>query len=141
MNIVGVMNIVGGIYRVRTILVRPPKVKIVLYVGDGFFLWFNTIARNRPGQFEVQAAECPEITRECFLDYGVRATRLASSTGLGSKPAAEPPFAGVQFPNKPPPERGQSPPKAMGTGSERSPVCASCCRARAAAVRLALYCA
>jgi len=116
-------------------------VKIVLYVGDGFFLWFNTIARNRPGQFEVQAAECPEITCECFLDCGVRANkaRLLHAAWIETSGAAA--IHRVQFPNKPPPERGQSPPKAMGTGSERSPVCASCCRARAAAVRLALYCA
>jgi hypothetical protein len=64
------VNVVGGIYRVHTSLVKPPKEKIVLYVGDGLFLWFNTVARQRPGQLCTQAAECPEITRECYLDCG-----------------------------------------------------------------------
>jgi hypothetical protein len=58
------------IYRVRTILVTPPKEKIVLYAGDGYFLWFNTRARERPGQLCVQPGECPEIARECYLDCG-----------------------------------------------------------------------
>jgi hypothetical protein len=62
------VNVVGGIYRVRTILVKPPKEKIVLYTGDGFFLWFNTVARERPGQLYVRPGECPEVTRECYLD-------------------------------------------------------------------------
>jgi hypothetical protein len=61
---------VGGIYRVWTALVKPPKEKIVLYVGNGFFLWFNTKPRNRPGQLCVQPGECPGITRECYLDCG-----------------------------------------------------------------------
>jgi hypothetical protein len=64
------VNVVGGVYRVRTTLVTPPKDKIVLYVGDRFFLWFNTNARQRPGQLRVQPGECPEIIRECYLDCG-----------------------------------------------------------------------
>jgi hypothetical protein len=61
---------VGGVYRIRTILVKPPKEKIVLYVGDGFFLWFNTRARQQPGQLRVLPGECPEISHECYLDCG-----------------------------------------------------------------------
>ena len=60
--------IVGTVYRVRTVLTNPPKDKIVLYVGDGFFLWFNTDPRQRPGQMLVKARECPEIRHDSYLD-------------------------------------------------------------------------
>lgn len=61
---------VGGIYRISTVLTKPPKEKIVLYVGSSYFLWFNTEARNRPGQLAVATGECPEIVHACFLDCG-----------------------------------------------------------------------
>jgi hypothetical protein len=59
---------VGAIYRVRTVLVTPPKDKIVLYVGNEFFLWFNTVAKQQTGQLCVQPGECPEIIHECYLN-------------------------------------------------------------------------
>jgi len=59
---------VGAIYRIRTVLAKPPKEKIVLYVGNDFFLWFNTKAKQQTGQLCVQPGECPEITRVCYLD-------------------------------------------------------------------------
>jgi hypothetical protein len=61
---------IGAIYRVRTVLAKPPKEKIVLYVGSEFFLWFNTKARQGPGQLCVQPGECPEISQECYLNCG-----------------------------------------------------------------------
>jgi hypothetical protein len=69
---------IGAIYRVRTVLTKPPKEKIVLYVGDDWFLWFNTTARQRTGQLCVQPRECPEITRQCYLDCG-RVTLFADA--------------------------------------------------------------
>jgi hypothetical protein len=61
--------ITGHVYRVRTTLVDPPKNEIVLCVG-GFFLWFNTEPRQRPGQMKVISREAPGITRDCHLDCG-----------------------------------------------------------------------
>jgi hypothetical protein len=61
---------VGGVYRIRTVLTKPPKEKVVLYVGNDYFLWFNTEARQRPGQLAVKRGECPEIVHACFLDCG-----------------------------------------------------------------------
>jgi hypothetical protein len=59
---------VGAIYRIRTVLAKPPKEKIVLYVGNEFFLWFNTVAKQQTGQLCVQPGECPEIKHECYLN-------------------------------------------------------------------------
>jgi hypothetical protein len=59
---------VGAIYRIRTVLVTPPKDKIVLYVGNDWFLWFNTTARQGPGQLCTQPGECPEIIKQCYLN-------------------------------------------------------------------------
>jgi hypothetical protein len=61
---------VGDIFRIRTTLVTPPKQKIVVYVGSGLFLWFNTEARQRPAQMSVSSGEVPGISRDCFLDCG-----------------------------------------------------------------------
>jgi hypothetical protein len=78
---------VGCIYRIRTILSKPPKEKIVLYVGSDYFLWFNTEARKRPAQLPVSRGECPEIIHACYLDSG-RVTvfsqaELAAATDCG----------------------------------------------------------
>lgn len=59
---------VGAIYRIRTVLVTPPKEKIVLYVGNDWFLWFNTLAKQQTGQLCVQPGECPEIKHESYLN-------------------------------------------------------------------------
>ena len=58
----------GGIYRIHTILTTPPKEKIVLYVGDGLFFWFNTNARQHPGQLAVKRGERPAIIHDCYLN-------------------------------------------------------------------------
>jgi hypothetical protein len=86
--------IVGEIVRVRTTLTRPPKHKIVLFVGteQSLFLWFNTEPRQRPGQMPVAPREVPGISRDCFLDCG-RATvfpieELARAERCGQAPAA-----------------------------------------------------
>jgi hypothetical protein len=65
--------IVGEILHVWATLARPPKRKIVMFVGteQSLFLWFNTDARrNRPAQVPVAAHEIPGITHDCFLDCG-----------------------------------------------------------------------
>lgn len=64
------MNVVGDVLRVYTTLANPPKQKIVLYVGAGLFLWFNTEARRRPAQMPVALGEAPGISHDCFLDCG-----------------------------------------------------------------------
>lgn len=64
------MKTVGRIYRIKTVLTKPPKEKIVLYVGNDLFFWFNTDARQRPGQMEVNPGDCPAITHKCYLDCG-----------------------------------------------------------------------
>lgn len=64
--------ITGNVYRIQTVLTKPPKTKIVLCVGN-WFLWFNTDARQRPAQMAVMTAEAPGITKDCHLDCG-RAT-------------------------------------------------------------------
>jgi hypothetical protein len=64
----------GDVVRVHTTLTAPPKDKIVLCVGVHFgnelFLWFNTDARQRPGQMAVMRDEAPGISHDCFLDCG-----------------------------------------------------------------------
>lgn len=62
--------ITGNVYRIRTTLVDPPKEKIVLCVGGGLFIWFNTDPRRMPGQLKVTSAEVPGITRDCYLNCG-----------------------------------------------------------------------
>jgi hypothetical protein len=65
--------IVGEIFHLWTTLAKPPKRKIVIFVGteQSLFLWFNTDARqSRPAQLPVSAAEAPGITHDCFLDCG-----------------------------------------------------------------------
>lgn len=81
---------IGCVYRIRTTLVNPPKEKIVLYVGNDFFLWFNTEPRKRPGQLAVAANSCPGIVQDCHLDCG-RVTifpehELAKATECGEGP-------------------------------------------------------
>src|SRR6266478_9078624 len=34
---------VGGVSRIRTVLTKPPKEKVVLYVGNGYFLFFAAV--------------------------------------------------------------------------------------------------
>jgi hypothetical protein len=58
------VNVVGGVYRVRTTLATPPNEKIVLYVGDRFFFWFNTNARQRPVIPSKDAGSHKESSRE-----------------------------------------------------------------------------
>jgi hypothetical protein len=79
---------VGAVYRVRTVLTNPPKEKIVLYVGDGFFLWFNTNPRHRPAQMLAKAKECPEIQHDCYLDCG-RVTVFSESEIAAAKVCGE----------------------------------------------------
>jgi hypothetical protein len=85
---------IGEVLRVYTTLSRPPKEKIVLFVGteQSLFLWFNTERRQRPAQLPVAAQEAPGITRDCFLDCG-RVTvfpseELARATRCGRASAA-----------------------------------------------------
>ena len=88
---------VGDVLRVHTTLTKPPKHKIVLYVGHhagaDLFLWFNTNPRReRPAQMSVAPNEAPGITHNCFLDCGrvttftayelERATRLGRASDL-----------------------------------------------------------
>lgn len=61
--------ITGHVYRVHTTLANPPKIKIVLCVGN-WFLWFNSEARQRPAQMPVKAGEAPGISKDCHLDCG-----------------------------------------------------------------------
>ena len=60
----------GHVYRIGTRMVDPPKTKIVVCVGDWFFIWFNSEPRQRPGQMPVSVAEAPGITKDCYLDCG-----------------------------------------------------------------------
>jgi hypothetical protein len=80
--------ITGNVYRIHTTLVDPPKEKIVLYVGDGFFLWFNSKPHPRwPGQMKVSTAEAPGITKDCYLNCGrvtvFRPSELAAAKDQG----------------------------------------------------------
>jgi hypothetical protein len=62
---------VGDVFRVHTTLTSPPKKKIVLHVGGGLFLWFNSDPRrSRPAQMQVGSGEVPGISHACFLDCG-----------------------------------------------------------------------
>lgn len=62
--------IAGHVYRIRTTLVNPPKIKIVLCAGGGLFLWFNTEPRRRPAQLQAFPDDAPGLTRACYLDCG-----------------------------------------------------------------------
>jgi hypothetical protein len=82
------LKVVGRVYRVHTILTKPPKEKIVLYVGSDYFLWFNTDARQRPGQMKVDAKECPEIIHTSYLDCG-RVTMFSDTELKAAKPCGD----------------------------------------------------
>jgi hypothetical protein len=76
-------------------LATPPKEKIVLYVGDRFFFWFNTNARQRPGIPSRDAGSRQESSRNCLagssdhitrerLRASLRRTRLEDASNAGT---------------------------------------------------------
>ena len=80
--------IIGNVYRIYTTLVKPPKTKIVLYVGGDYFLWFNSKPHSSwPGQLQVREGEAPGITKDCYLNCGratvVRSAELAAAEHQG----------------------------------------------------------